>query len=112
MTLKTLHLLDYGKAAEALQTHLRRAAVDCLDRPGDAKARKVTLQFEIVPVLEPDGDCTEVRVTIQAISKMPTHCTKPYSMALRKNGSLGFSEDSPENVGQTTIFDGEIADDE
>lgn len=102
-TLESLKDLDGGKALLAFQTHVHRAAVDCMDRPADAKPRKVLLQVEILPVMEPGGDCTEVALTIQAKSVIPPHQTKAYSMGLRRNGVLVFNPDSPDHVDQTTF---------
>jgi ribosomal protein L30/L7E len=107
LTLESLKDLDYGKAHLAFQAHLARAAQDCLDRPGDSKARTVTLSIGLVPVLESDLDCTEVKAQIQVTSKVPVHRTKVYSLGLRRNGGLVFSEDSPEAIDQATFFDGE-----
>jgi hypothetical protein len=107
LTLATLEKLDMGKAAAALQEHLKRAAIDCMDRPGDGKARKVTLQFDITPIVTPDLTCDEVHIQIQAASKVPTHRTKVYSCGLRKNGMLVFNPDSPDNVNQNTLLDGD-----
>lgn len=60
VSLDTLKELDGGKAWHAFQRHVRRAAMDCMDRPGDAKPRKVVLELELTPVTEDDGDCNEV----------------------------------------------------
>jgi hypothetical protein len=107
LTLDSLNRLDFGKANETFQRHLARAAVDCMDRPTDSKPRKVLLQIDLVPVMEQDGDCTEVAAQIQVVSKVPAHRTKVYSLGLRRNGALVFNEDSPTNIDQTTIFDSE-----
>lgn len=108
LTLESLKDLDYGKAFVAFQAHLTRAAQDCLDRPGDQKARSVQFQIALVPVLDPGTlDCSTVKAQIQVTSKVPVHRTKVYEMGLRKNGGLVFSEDSPEAIDQTTFFDGE-----
>jgi hypothetical protein len=102
-TLDNLKDLDGGKAVLAFQTHIVRAANDCLDRPAEPKARTVVLQVELIPVMEPGGDCTEVSLSIQAKSTVPTHKTKAYSMGLRRNGVLVFAPDSPDHIDQTTL---------
>lgn len=107
LTLGSLKHLDFGKADEAFKLHLKRATLDCLDRPADDKARTVTLQVELKPILEPGGDCVELNAQMQVTSKMPTHKTKVYSVGPRKNGSLVFNEDSPSNINQTTFLEGE-----
>lgn len=110
LSLESLNDLDGGKAAEAFKLHLRRAAMDCVDRPGDPKARKVTLEVELTPDPEPDGTCDRVHFQIRASSAVPKHQTRLYSAGLRANGALVFNEDSPGNVQQSTLLpDGDDA---
>lgn len=104
LTLKSLADLDLGKGAEAFQRHLRRAIEDCMDRPADTTARKVTLEISVVPVMEQGGDCTEVAAQIHCASKVPPHRTKIYSMGVRKGGHLVFNPDSPDDINQTTFL--------
>ncbi len=103
LTLASLVDLDMGKATLAFQQHLARAAADCIDRPGDTKPRKVILEISMVPVIENDGSCDEVNSQICVSSKVPRHQTKVYSFGVRKNGSLVFNPDSPDNVSQGTF---------
>jgi hypothetical protein len=106
-TLENLARLDNGKAAAALDQHIRRAAADCMDRPADPKARVITLQIDLEPVLDTgDLSCSEVKAQIHVTSKVPSHKTRVYSLGLRRNGVLIFSEDSPDNINQTTLLDG------
>jgi hypothetical protein len=105
LTLESLRQLDMGKVHEAFQLHLKRAVVDCLDRPGDDKPRKVLMEVTIVPETDDTGDCYDVKTQIHVSSVVPKHRTKVYSMAPRRNGSLAFNEDSPENVNQSTMFE-------
>jgi hypothetical protein len=109
LTLDSLQNLDMGKAFEAFQGHLRRVGQDCLDRSNDPKPRKVTFELAVVPVTEPNATCERVKVQIHVSSTLPKHRTRVYDMAIRANGGMVFSEDSPENFDQTTIFDGENA---
>jgi hypothetical protein len=103
LTLDSLKDLDMGKAFVAFQQHLTRAAADCIDRPGDGKARSVKLEIALVPVIEPDGTCEEVRAQIAVSSKVPIHKTKVYSFGVRSNGAVTFNPDSPDNVSQGTF---------
>lgn len=103
-TLESLKELDGGKASLAFEHHVRRAAIDCMDRPGDKAPRKITLEITLRPVMEPGGDCTEVEAQIKASSSVPKHQTKPYSFGLRRNGVLVFNPDSPDAVDQMTAF--------
>lgn len=107
LTLESLENLDLGKASLAFNQQIKRIAVDCLDRPGDVNARKVTLEVAAKPVVNDDGSCERVKLQIQVTSKIPSYRTRVYDLGLRKNGVLVFSEDSPENFDQATFFDGE-----
>lgn len=100
---ESLALVDGGKINAALETHLKRASLDCQDRPGDAKARVVTCAFTFVPVMDQSGFCEEVKWDVQVKSKVPAHQSKAFSAALRRDGSFVFSEDSLENVNQGTL---------
>jgi hypothetical protein len=97
LSLDTLPELDGGKPAAALEVHLKRAVADCYDRPGDDKARSVTMQFDLEPVMETDGSCKEVKLRVQVTSKVPAHRTRMLSMALFPSGKLGFNPDSLES---------------
>ena len=106
-TLENLEHLDLGKAKEAFNMQIKRIAADCLDRPGDTNARKVTLEVVAKPVPDVDGTCERVKLQIQVTSKIPSMRTRVYDLGIRRNGVLVFSEDSPENIDQATMFDGD-----
>jgi hypothetical protein len=103
-TLASLQDLDGGKAVKAFEQHVRRAAIDCMDRPADATARKVVLELELTPVMDQAGECTEVNARFKAASAVPKHQTKLYSLGLRRNGVLVFNPDSPDHIDQTTFL--------
>lgn len=107
LSLANMKALDDGKAAAAFDAHLQRIARDCLDRPGDATARSVTLQVAVKPIIEDDGSCDRVDAQISVKSTVPQHKTKVYNFGLHRNGQMSFSEFSPDNFDQSTIFDGE-----
>ena len=48
--LNTMNALDGGITPAMFQDAVRRAVKDCIERPGDKRARVVTLQMKIVPV--------------------------------------------------------------
>jgi hypothetical protein len=110
LSLETLDQLDMGKISATLEVHLRRAIADCEDRPLDPKARSVTLQFDMTPIVTDDRDCTEANLQVQCHSKVPTHKTRVYNMGIRKfddGHALVFNPDSPGNVNQQTFMNGE-----
>jgi len=99
--------LDNGTIAAAMNAHLKRCAADCMDRPGEKKARTVTLQFAVRPVMKPDGTCDKVDTQFQLKSKLPDHVSPVYSMGLRQRGQdaiLVVDEMALENVDQSTMF--------
>lgn len=104
LTLDSLKDLDFGKANEAFMLHLRRAAQDCLDRPGDDKPRKVIMEFMFKPDMDATGNCDKVKSQAAIYSKVPTHRTSVYSFGLQRNGSFVFNPDSPTNVDQATFI--------
>lgn len=106
-TLDNLPKLDSGKVALAFSHELRRCALDCIDRPGDSSVRTVAIKAALKPVLDADGSCDTVEVEFEVSGKVPVRRSKVFSMATKATGALLFSEDSPDNVDQRTIFDGE-----
>lgn len=108
LTLEAMSNLDYGKAMIAFQRQLERAAHDCIDRPGDKRARKVTLQFNIVPVPQIDGNtinCDSVKGTFTIRCKVPDYETDAVDFGISRDGSLVFNPDSPANHRQSTMLD-------
>ena len=105
--LETLKDIDGGRIREALDHHIRRAALDCKDRPGDPAARVVTMTIKIVPEIEDDGSCDRCRMAIEFTSKVPNHRSKAIEVGLRANGALVFNPDSPDNINQSTFMDGD-----
>lgn len=105
---ESLSVLDDGKLNLVLRKHLQRANLDCQDRPGDSKARKVTVEIAFVPVWDTQSDCTESSMQVKIKSSIPDHASKPYSMGMRRNGTFIFNNNSLVNVNQNTLdFDGD-----
>lgn len=102
--LGALGILENGKAVAAFEAHLKRVAADCYDRPGDPKARSVSIQVDVIPVCDVDGSCDRVDAQIQVTSKLPPHKTKPISLGLHPNGLFSYNPDSPGNVDQSTML--------
>lgn len=112
MKLDNLGLLDDGKIQGAFDAAIRRLAFDCVDRPTDGKARSLTMQIKLVPVLdEQSREAERVRAQVVFKEAVPPRQTRLYDLQLRpgpnRTAMLAFSEASPENADQTTIFDEE-----
>lgn len=103
----TLGAIQQGTVAIMVDTHLRRIGADCYDRPGDPKARVVTIQIEMIPVLDTRGNCDKVATQIQVASKVPTHRTAPMSMRLGENGQVAYNPENLDDVDQGTLFEEE-----
>lgn len=108
LTLDTLKDLDFGKAESAFRIALERAVRDCLDRPGDDRQRKVIFQLTLKPVAEIMGQtisCEGAQGAFQVRCKIPDWETQAVDFGVKQNGTLYFSEESPRDHKQTTIFD-------
>lgn len=109
---KSLAILDNGAANAQLASRLSVVSKDCQDRPGDAKARTVTVKMVFEPVLDQDGFVGDVKLYVDIESKLPAYNSKGYSMGLRRRGNQGtfvFNENSLDNVDQGTL---DMGDDE
>ena len=96
------HMAD-GTIAQAFQVHMKRAISDAEDRPGDKKSRKVTLEFEVTPVVLQDGAVTEVQIEAKVKSTVPPHVSRPVECKIKQGGRAAFNDLSQDNVHQKTI---------
>jgi hypothetical protein len=95
--------LDGGRIRIAMDQLLKMAALDCEDRPGEKKARKINFQMELKPVLDQDGMCEDVKVVVQMKSSLPTRKSREYEFGLRRGGMLTFNPDAPDAHDQGTF---------
>lgn len=109
---KTLGLLDRGKLSAVLELALERAVVDCLNRPGDDRKRKVVLEIDLTPKAEIFGEtisCETAKGHYRCAVKLPNWESNSLSFGVQKRGknsaALVFNEDSPEDVHQQTFLD-------
>lgn len=115
LTASTLSKLDRGSAAAALDLAISRAVRDCLDRPGEDRPRKITLQIDVVPVKEVIDNvlsCEGARGIYKVRYRQPDWESQELDFGVRENGMLVFSETSPGNHRQSTFFDGDDDDHE
>ncbi len=115
MSLKVLNLqsmaeLSHGSVGVAVDKLIRQAIRDCIDRPGDNRARKLTVQIEFTPTARVDGQsvtCEGAKAIAKARLKTPDYETGVLDLMVRENGSCVFAPASPENAAQATMFDDE-----
>lgn len=103
LDLASLKQLGDGRVAIAFDQAMRRVALDCQDRPGEKRPRKVLLEVQVIPELDDNGECDEVKCEFVVKDAIPTRRSKKYSLGLHRNGQFSFRDGSPENVDQTTL---------
>ena len=105
LSLASINDLDDGRVSVAFTQELRRAVMDCMDRPGDKSSRTITLELKITPVIGDEGGCEGANGEFQIKSKVPTRKSKTYSFATNTKGHLIYSSTSPGDVNQSTFED-------
>jgi hypothetical protein len=108
--LESLKDLKNGEALVTFQTAVQRAVKDCIDRPGDKRARKVILQMTLKPVPQITGntiDCDGAKGTFQCRVRIPDWETQEVDFGVQQSGDLLYNPDSPNDHRQRTLVDGE-----
>lgn len=104
--------IDGGRINTAFMQALNRCRLDCEDRPGTKKARKVTMTVDLIPVIDERGDLGDVVVSFQIKDSLPIRESRPYTMRAQK-GTLVFNDLSREDPNQLTLDElgpkGEVA---
>lgn len=104
VTLDSLKDIGGGIVSAAFLHELKRAVIDCHDRPGDKNARTVAMEMKLSPVIQPDGTCDEVAAEFRIKSKVPERKSKTFSFGVRKGGVLVHNPDSSESIDQQTLL--------
>ena len=107
LKLETLAVLAHGKVGVAFDREVKRAVRDCIDRPGDDRARTITLQINVAPTAVMDGQsvtCEGAKAVAKVKSKLPDYETQQIDLGVRENGSAVFSPTCPENHQQQEMF--------
>lgn len=100
--LANLQEIDDGLTVRLFDRALKQVVADCVDRPGDKKARTVTLELAIVPQAT-DGVCETVLMESTVKSKIPAPRTKQYQVDVKGDGTLIVNPASPDDVRQRTL---------
>lgn len=103
LNLKSLREMDNGKIDKLLLQGLRQVIQDCVDRPTDKKARKVTLQLIFSPIPDDLGACDEVSMSVQSKVSVPVKQTKTYSIGAKPSGEGFLNLASDDDVKQSTL---------
>ena len=103
LKLQTLADFNGGKVAAAFDHHVKRVIEDCDDRPGETKARKITLEVEVVPRILQDGAATDCEITAKVKSTVPAHIAAPVVCQIRRGGIAAFNDLSEDNPHQRTL---------
>lgn len=102
-----LGMLDEQRIDRLLCMHIANVARDCMNRPGDKSKRKVTLEFYVQPIPDPDtGDAHTAGVEIECKSKVPVFRSRRFEMRLSNKG-LTFNTDFPDQLDQPSLFQDE-----
>lgn len=100
--------IDNGRISEALKLELKRVLDDCRDRPTLDKSRKIKLQIEVSPTADPKTYSLDgVNLSFRINSTFPNRERLDLNLGCKADGRLYYSEHSPGNFDQKTVFDGE-----
>lgn len=105
--LTTIAEVDGGRIAIAFDEEMRGVVKDCMNRPGDNRPRKITLEVLLTPQIAEDGSCDSINGEFVLAHKAPSRRSRPINFVSNKQGHLKFHPDSPDNAEQRTIFDGQ-----
>lgn len=110
LSLENLAEINKGVVASAFNAELRKALLDCADRPNEDKARVVKMEIALIPKPGNANDCEAVDVQFRFSSSIPKAATRDYQMPVKeRQGSRGetvvtaqfapeLTEDEPEFV--------------
>jgi len=104
--LDVLNGLDNGKIGLAWSKLVSLVTEDCIDRPGEKGARKVTLSMIVKPDIEEGGNCETVLTGFEVSSSLPKMKSKAYSMEPRRDrdgGQLIVNDASLKQVKQMSL---------
>lgn len=83
LSLANIEEIDGGKVAVAFAVELQHVIKDMLDRPGDNRPRKVSLNLELKPQCDDSGTLADVQVAFDIASSVPNRRSNAYNMRAR-----------------------------
>jgi len=93
--------LDMGTVDAMFANLLEHVVADCLDRPGDKKARVIKMECAITPVMTGDV-CDGVKTEFKMNAGIPAYVSKTHHMAVRKMAGV-ISQDEWESLNKQII---------
>jgi len=102
LTLATLPEVD-ASLPEDFESMLAGMVKDCLARPSIKKKRQVSILVDVAPILNQDGTCDDVEISIQVAGKSPARIIPSIIARATVKGGLKWSPDSPDNPSQETL---------
>jgi hypothetical protein len=103
LSLENLVRVDGGRLAAAFDLAIKRCVLDCEDRPGLDKARKVMLVVELKPAKAEDGNAYEVDFAFAVKDTAPQRNLRKLTGVIRRGGVLAWNDDSPDDPNQMTL---------
>jgi hypothetical protein len=106
LTLEALGEFDDGRIGKLFDRLLQELAVDCGERPTDARPRKLRMTLELKPVGNEED--VDVQMEVEADGRVPPRRTRPYRFLPghgANKGKLLFNVNSPDNPHQTTLLE-------
>ena len=108
LTLKTLDELDDGTIGELFERAMAAAVKDCISRPTDGKARKVSVVISVIPCPDTTGKATPgdvVTVFAEVFGTVPKKRTKDFTMRPNVAGLLTFRPDDADHPDADKLYD-------
>ena len=103
LNLEGLSHIAGGTVDAAFSKHVKRAIMDCEDRPGDKNARTISLVVKVTPVILQDGAITDVQIERDVASAVPKHVSKTVECRVKAGGRALFNDLSEADYDQRTI---------
>lgn len=97
-----LRRVGRGLLDELFVEELKKILDDVIHRPGVEKARKITIELFVRPIVSQSGTLETVGVSFAINGGLPKNQSDEYHM-LCGGGQLTFNDMSPDNVHQMTI---------
>jgi hypothetical protein len=101
LALDTLASLD-PRIAGAFSKLAAELAADCMNRAGERGKRRLTLTLDLSPEVDDQGNCDQVKTTVNLRASKPVFKTREYGL-LATNAGFKFNVGDPTSPHQRTI---------